>query len=209
MMRITTLLVALAISSLSLPAAAADPGLSREAVQSTMKRATPDVLACGQGQDDEVVAKFTITPAGTVRRVTIEGAHAKSALGKCMKQRLAAVQFPKAEKSTPVRYPFQLWASAKAQPAARVFAKRLARADLDALLNVLEGDLKKCGDGTARATFQIEPNGKPKDVVVQEVDEKTSDCVTKRISRVRFPQASGATPVDRSFKLQEPAADEG
>jgi hypothetical protein len=200
MIRITTLALAL----IALPAAAA-PGLSRSSVQSTMKRATPDVLACGTGLDDEVVAKFTISPSGAVGRIKIEGPHAKDAVGKCMKQHLAALQFPAADKATPVRYPFQFWASAKAQPAARSATTRLARSDLEALLNVLEDDLKKCGDGTAKTSFLIEPTGKPKDVVVQDVDDKTSDCVSKRISRVRFPATQKPTNVQREFSLEDDA----
>lgn len=203
MMRITTVL-AVALASLSAAPAAAAPGLSRAVVQSTIQRATPDVLACGKGLDDEVVARFTITTSGAVRSIKIEGAHAKDPVGKCMKQQLAALKFPAAEKATPVRYPFQFWASAKAQPAARAGAKKLARSDLDALLQVLEDDVKKCGDGVARTSFRIEPTGKPRDVVVAEVDAEAAACVSKRISRVRFPAAQKPTAVERAFRLERP-----
>ena len=64
-----------------------------------------------------------------------------------------------------------------------------------------ERNIKKCGDGEVKAKFTINPAGRVKDVKVDEADEKTSECVSMRISRVRFPPPDKATNVTRTFDL--------
>lgn len=197
MTRITLLIAAL----LCLPAQAAPSKLSKNAVLSVMKKGMPGVLACGEDLVEDVKVRFTITKQGHVRSVKVQGKHAKDDVGRCMKQRIAALKFPASAKATPVTFPFRFGASVAAQPALR--PNKLARKDLDGLLDILEDDLKRCGEGEVTARFQIQPTGKAGDVQVVDTDEQTSACVSKRISRVRFPTAAEPTPVERTFSLDE------
>jgi hypothetical protein len=203
MTNITLPVAAVMLFTLTLapPAAGKTAERTRAAVQAKLKAALPDVLACGPSIDDTVVARFKVAPDGSVRGVRITGPQAKTPVGKCIKQGLTALKFAPAANSTPVTYPFRFGASAAAQAPT---TGKLARKDLDGLLDVLEGDLKKCGAGEVRASFVVKPSGHTDDVKIADADDaKTEDCVTKRISRVRFPAAAKPTSVQRTFTLTE------
>jgi hypothetical protein len=201
MTQITCSLVVVGCLTLASTASASPPERSRAAVLATLRQALPSVLACGPSIDDTVTARFSVSPEGAVRRVKVLGPHAKTPVGKCMKKELAALKFTPAGKSTPVSYPFRFGASAAAQAPN---TGKLARRDLDGLLDVLEGDLKKCGEGEVRASFTVKTDGRPDRVEVADAaDEKTQDCVTKRIARVRFPTALKPTNVSRTFALAD------
>lgn len=200
MSRITPILLVVAC----FPAAPllAGPELKKSDVREVVMDTMADVRRCG-AKDETVNVRFRIQPEGNVTGVVVEGAHAGDAVGKCMKKHIAAMRFGHSIKSTPVTFPFTL---GNAAPATHLSAKgsgKLTKKDLDGLLEILESDLKKCGDGIANTTFTIKPTGKVGDVKVDDVDEKTEDCVTRRVSRVRFPAPKKPTAVARAFSLEE------
>ena len=200
MRRITPILLVIAC----LPAAPlwAGPELKKSDVRDVVMETMPEVRRCGS-KDETVNVRFRIEPEGNVTRIAILGAHASDGVGKCMKKQIAAMRFGHSIKATPVSFPFTI---GNAAPATHLSAKgsgKLTKKDLDGLLEILEGDLKKCGDGVANTTFTIKPTGKVGDVKVDDVDEKTEDCVTRKVSRVRFPAPNKPTAVARAFSLEE------
>lgn len=200
MSRITPILLVVACY----PAAPllAGPELKKSEVRSVVMETMPDIRRCGS-KDETVNVRFRIEGDGRVTRIAIEGDHKSDPVGKCMKKHIAAMRFGHSIKSTPVTFPFTLGNAAPATHLAAKGSGRLTRKDLDGLLEILESDLKKCGDGVANTTFTIKPTGKVGNVKVDDVDEKTGDCVTRKVSSVRFPAPKKPTAVARAFSLEE------
>lgn len=180
----------------------AGPELKKSDVRDTISEAIPEIRRCGT-KDEVVEARFRIEPQGNVTHVTIAAPHASDAVGKCMKKHIAAMRFGHSVKFTPVTFPFTLGSAAPSTHMSAKGSGKLTKKDLDGLLEILEGNLKKCGDGVANTTFVIRPTGKVGDVKVDDVDAKTSDCVSRKVSRVRFPAPTKPTSVARAFSLEE------
>lgn len=208
MSRITPIL--LLIACIHAGPALAGPELKKSEVKRLIEEATPDIVSCGADLPAEtIVARFTIQPEGGVGLVRIDGRHSDDDVGRCMKRRIGAVRFGHSIKSTPVSYPFHVGkGDAKAAKASRANGEwkgsgQLTKKDLDGLLDILEGDIKRCGEGTARTKFTIRKDGKVRDVRVADVDPKTEDCVSRKVSKVRFPAPAKNTHVDHAFDLDE------
>lgn len=185
-------------------AAHAGPELKKSDVKNVVMDSMPDIRRCGMDLKGETVTvKWVIEPEGNVTDVAVQGKRANDEIGRCLKKQVSELRFGHSIKSTPVAFPFKLGTIKKDEKPPAASNGTLSKKDLDGLLEIVEGDLKKCGDGVAQTRFTIKPSGQVRDVKVTDVDEKTEDCVKRKVSRLRFPPPTKPTDVRRSFSLSE------
>lgn len=198
------LLIACAPFGLLAGGANAGPELKKSDVKNVIMDAMPDIRRCGMDLKGETVrVKWVIEPEGNVSDVAVQGKRANDDIGRCLKKQLAQLRFGHSIKRTPVAFPFKLGTLKKDAKPPTASNGTLSKKDLDGLLEIVAGDLKKCGDGVAHTRFTIKPSGQVRDVKVTDVDEKTEDCVKRKVSRLRFPPPTKPTDVRRSFSLSE------
>lgn len=207
MRRVTPILPLIACIPAALLAAGsahAGPELRKSDVKNVVMDAMPDIRRCGMDLKGETVTvKWRIEQQGNVTNVQVAGRHANDDVGKCLKREVSQLRFGHSIKSTPVAFPFKLGTLKKDEKPPPASSGALTKKDLDGLLEIVEGDLKKCGDGVASTRFTIKPSGQVRDVKVSDVDDKTEDCVKRKVSRLRFPPPSKPTEVRRSFSLDD------
>lgn len=198
------LLIACAPAGLLAGEVNAGPELKKSDVKNIVMDAMPDIRRCGMDLKGEtVVVKWRIEPEGNVSDVSVQGKHASDDVGRCLRREVGQLRFGHSIKSTPVAFPFKLGTIKKDEKPPAASNGTLSKKDLDGLLEIVEGDLKKCGDGVANTRFMIKPSGQVRDVKVTDVDEKTESCVKSKVSRLRFPPPTKPTEVRRSFSLNE------
>ncbi len=182
----------------------AGPELKKSDVKNVVMDSMPDIRRCGMDLKGETVTvKWVIEPEGNVTDVAVQGKRANDDIGRCLKREVSQLRFGHSVKSTPIAFPFRLGTIKKDEKPPAASNGTLSKKDLDGLLEIVEGDLKKCGDGVANTRFTIKPSGQVRDVKVTDVDEKTEDCVKRKVSRLRFPPPTKPTDVRRSFSLSE------
>jgi len=186
----------------------ANPDLKRQYILSVIKDAVPDVQSCGNG-NEVVKTSFVIDENGKPKKVKVLGKQANGAVRACVTEPVEKLCFGPNRKTVSIPFPFRLGnernpgtvreAKAETQPQ----SKHLSRKEVAELLKIIEPELNECGDGTVKSSFTIQPSGVVREVKVEseEGNEKAEKCVTRRLSRVRFPVAEVATPVTQSFQL--------
>lgn len=198
------LLIACAPAGFVAGAAHAGPELKKSDVKNVVMDSMPDIRRCGMDlRGETVTVKWVIEPEGNVTDVAVQGKRANDEIGRCLKKQVSELRFGHSIKSTPIAFPFKLGTIKKDEKPPAASNGTLSKKDLDGLLEIVEGDLKKCGDGVAHTRFTIKPSGQVRDVKVTDVDEKTEDCVKRKVSRLRFPPPTKPTDVRRSFSLSE------
>jgi hypothetical protein len=206
MRHVTPILLLIACAPIGLLATGANAGpeLKKSDVKNVVMDAMPDIRRCGMDLKGETVTvKWVIEPEGNVTDVAVQGKRANDDIGRCLKRQVSQLRFGHSVKNTPVAFPFKLGTIKKDEKPPAASNGTLSKKDLDGLLEIVEGDLKKCGDGVANTRFTIKPSGQVRDVKVTDVDQKTEDCVTRKVSRLRFPPPTKPTEVRRSFTLSE------
>jgi hypothetical protein len=183
------------------PAAARE--LTKAEVKEVVVAAMPELRRCGISlKASTVTASWLIEADGSVSRVSFEDKKLDPGVRRCLHKRIAALDFPISDKRMPVTFPIKL-GHGKHGAIAATSSGKLTKKDLDGLLQSVEADLRKCGEGVAQTRFIIQQNGTVGDVVVDDVDEKTGECVRKKVTRLRFPAPARPLDVRRTFTLAE------